>query len=120
MAGCIPADIELLSIYDCYPITVLITLEDAGFCLKGEGGRFIAQHDLSYQGDLPCNTHGGQLSMGQASFAGGMSHIIEAVRQLRGEGGERQVARNHVAFVNGNGGVMSTESSLILGRTDYV
>lgn len=58
--------------------------------------------------------------MGQASFAGGMSHIIEAVRQLRGEGGQRQVARNHLAFVNGNGGVMSTESSLILGRTDYV
>ncbi len=120
MAGCEPADIDLLSLYDCYPITVLITLEDAGFCAKGEGGIFVTQHDLSYQGDRPCNTHGGQLSMGQASFAGGMSHVIEAVRQLRGEAGERQVARNHLAFVNGNGGVMSTESSLILGRTEYV
>lgn len=58
--------------------------------------------------------------MGQTSFAGGMSHIVEAVRQLRGEAGERQVVRNNLAFVNGNGGVMSTESSLILGRTEYV
>ncbi len=120
MAGCGPADIDLLSLYDCYPITVLITLEDAGFCAKGEGGLFVTRHDLSYQGDMPCNTHGGQLSMGQASFAGGMSHVIEAVRQLRGEAGERQTARNNLAFVNGNGGVMSTESSLVLGRNENV
>ena len=118
MAGLKPADIELLSLYDCYPITVIITLEDAGFCAKGEGGCFVADNDLTYRGDFPCNTHGGQLSMGQASFAGGMSHIIEVVRQLRGEAGERQVARNRLAFVNGNGGVMSTESSLILGRAE--
>jgi acetyl-CoA C-acetyltransferase len=116
MAGCTPAEIDLVSLYDCYPITVLITLEDAGFCSKGEGGAFVAGHDLTYQGDLPCNTHGGQLSMGQPSFAGGMSHVIEAVRQLRGEAGPRQVASNNLAFVNGNGGVMSTECSLVLGR----
>lgn len=115
MAECTPADIDLVSLYDCYPITVIITLEDAGFCSKGEGGAFVAGHDLTYKGDLPCNTHGGQLSMGQPSFAGGMSHVIEAVRQLRGQAGPRQVAGD-LAFVNGNGGVMSTESSLVLGR----
>ncbi len=120
MAECGPADIDLVSLYDCYPITVLITLEDAGFCAKGEGGSFVARHNLTYQGDFPCNTHGGQLSMGQPSFAGGMSHIIEAVRQLRGEAGIRQVPQNRLAFVNGNGGVMSTESSLVLGRTEHV
>lgn len=116
MAGLVPGDIDLVSLYDCYTITVLITLEDAGFCPKGLGGKFIADTDLTYNGDLPCNTHGGQLSCGQASFAGGMSHVIEAVRQLRGEAGPRQVRRNRLALVNGNGGVMSTQACLILGR----
>lgn len=116
MAGVQARDIDLVSLYDCYTITVLISLEDAGFCNKGEGGKFVSNTDLTYQGDLPCNTHGGQLSCGQASFAGGMSHVIEAVRQLRGEADSRQVRRNRLALVNGNGGVMSTQCSLILGR----
>lgn len=116
MAGLQPADMDLLSLYDCYPITVLISLEDAGFCPKGMGGDFVQSHDLSYMGKLPCNTHGGQLSCGQASYAGGMSHLTEAVRQLRGEAGPRQVKNNRLAFVNGNGGVFSTECSMILGR----
>lgn len=116
MAGRTPSDIDLVSLYDCYTITVLISLEDAGFCPKGAGGRFVADTDLTYKGELPCNTHGGQLSCGQASFAGGMSHVIEAVRQLRGEAGSRQVAKNRLALVNGNGGVMSTQSCLILRR----
>lgn len=116
MAGLKPSDIDFVSLYDCYTITVLITLEDAGFCAKGEGGAFVAENDLSFRGTLPCNTHGGQLSCGQASYAGGASHIIETVRQLRGTAGQRQVARNRLAFVNGNGGTLSTQSSLILGR----
>lgn len=116
MTGRTPGDIDLVSLYDCYTITVLITLEDAGFCPKGAGGRFVADTDLTYKGDLPCNTHGGQLSCGQASFAGGMSHVIEVVRQLRGEAGPRQVRKNRLALVNGNGGVMSTQSCLILER----
>lgn len=109
-------DIDLVSLYDCYTITVLISLEDIGFCAKGEGGRFVETTDLTFQGSLPCNTHGGQLSCGQASFAGGMSHVTEAVRQLRGEAGRRQVQNNRLALVNGNGGVMSTQCCLILGR----
>lgn len=116
MAGVQIQDIDLVSLYDCYTITVLISLEDIGFCSKGEGGSFVEKTDLTYKGTLPCNTHGGQLSCGQASFAGGMSHVTEAVRQLRGEAGARQVSNNRLALVNGNGGTMSTQCCLILGR----
>lgn len=120
MAGCKREDISMVSLYDCYTITVLITLEDAGFCPKGEGGNFVQSIDLTYKGELPCNTHGGQLSFGQPSFAGGMSHITEAVRQLRGQAGQRQIVKNDLAFITGNGGVFSTESCLILGRDGVV
>ncbi|NMC26708.1 MAG: thiolase family protein [Syntrophomonadaceae bacterium] len=116
MAQLTVKDIDLVSLYDCYTITVLISLEDLGFCHKGEGGRFVERTDLTYKGNLPCNTHGGQLSFGQPSFAGGMSHVIEAVRQLRGEAGQRQVSNNRRALVNGNGGTMSTQCCLILER----
>jgi len=115
MAGVTPAEIDLVSAYDCYTIMVLLTLEDAGFCAKGHGGRFVEEHDLTYRGDLPVNTHGGQLSFGQAGIAGGASHVTEAVRQLRGEAGDRQLPRCDLAFVNGNGGTMSEEVSLVLG-----
>ena len=76
----------------------------------------MESRDLSYRGPLPLNTHGGQLSFGQPSYAGGMSHLTEAVRQVRGQAGKRQIKNPRLAFVNGNGGVMSTQSSLILGR----
>lgn len=116
MAGVSPREIDLVSVYDCYTITVAITLEDAGFCAKGQGGPFIEAHDLTWKGDFPVNTHGGQLSFGQPGLAGGMSHITEAVRQLRGEATGRQVRDCELAYVNGNGGVLSEEVSLILGR----
>src|SRR5229473_5656615 len=61
MAGLQPQDMDFVSPYDCYTITVIVTLEDAGFCKKGQGGAFVWDHDLSYAGDFPCNTHGGQL-----------------------------------------------------------
>ncbi|HKA52294.1 MAG TPA: thiolase family protein [Candidatus Binatia bacterium] len=115
MAGVGPRDMHFVQPYDCYTITVLVTLEDAGFCKKGEGGRFVEEHGLSYKGDLPCNTHGGQLSFGQPGLAGGMSHVIEGVRQLMGRGGERQVKEATIGYVNGNGGIMSEQCSLILG-----
>ena len=115
-AGVSPEDVDLVSVYDCYTITVLITLEDAGFCPKGGGGPFVAEHDLTYRGDLPLNTHGGQLSFGQPGLAGGASHVTEAVRQLQGRAGSRQVPNCELAFVNGNGGVMSEQASLVLGR----
>lgn len=116
MAGIGRKDIGLASIYDCYTITVLLTLEDAGFCRKGEGGRFVSERSLRYDGDFPVNTHGGQLSFGQAGLAGGMSHVTEAVRQLQGRAGQRQVKGLECAYVNGNGGIMSEQVSLILGR----
>ena len=116
MAGIGREDIGLASIYDCYTITVLLTLEDAGFCGKGEGGRFVEEHDLRYNGDFPVNTHGGQLSFGQAGLAGGMSHVTEAARQVQRRAGERQVKGLEFAYVNGNGGIMSEQASLILGR----
>lgn len=115
-AGVTPSDVDLLSVYDCYTITVLLTLEDAGFCAKGDGGPFVADHDLTFAGDLPCNTHGGQLSYGQAGLAGGASHVTEAVVQLRGAAGDRQVDDCALAFVNGNGGVLAEQCSLVLER----
>jgi acetyl-CoA acetyltransferase len=116
MAGVRRDQIGLASIYDCYTITVLLSLEDAGFCGKGEGGRFVEERDLRYHGDFPLNTHGGQLSFGQPGLAGGMSHVTEAARQIQGRAGERQVKELELAFVNGNGGIMSEQASLILGR----
>ena len=116
MAGIRRDQIGLASIYDCYTITVLLSLEDAGFCGKGEGGKFVEEHDLRYHGDFPLNTHGGQLSFGQPGLAGGMSHVTEAARQIQGRAGERQVKELAFAFVNGNGGIISEQVSLILGR----
>ena len=117
-AGVAHGDIDLLSVYDCYTITVILTLEDAGFCAKGDGGPFAADHDLTYAGDLPCNTHGGQLSYGQAGLAGGASHVTEAVVQLRGDAEGRQVPDCGLALVNGNGGILAEQCTLILERVD--
>lgn len=116
MAGAGPRDIDLVSVYDCYTIMAAISLEDAGFVEKGKVGPFLEEHDLTFAGDLPLNTHGGQLSFGQPGLAGGMSHITEAARQLMGRANGRQVANCELAFVNGNGGMMSEEVSLVLGR----
>ncbi len=116
MAGLKPADMNLVCPYDCYTITVIVTLDDAGFCKKGQGGRFVQEHDLTYAGDLPCNTHGGQLSFGQPGLAGGMSHVTEGIRQLMGRGGARQVRNARLGYVNGNGGIMSEQASLVLER----
>jgi acetyl-CoA acetyltransferase len=111
-AGIARSDVDLCEIYDCYTVTVLITLEDYGFCPKGEGGRFVADGRIGPGGSLPVNTGGGQLS---SSYMWGMTPISEAVIQVRGQGGERQVPRHDVALVSGNGGVLSTHATLLLG-----
>ncbi|MGZ0145312.1 thiolase family protein [Rhodococcus qingshengii] len=114
MAGVQRSDIDVASIYDCYTITVLMSLEDAGFCEKGTGMEWVKQHDLTFRGDFPLNTAGGQLSFGQAGMAGGMHHVVDGVRQLMGRAGEAQVEDCNTAFVTGNGGIMSEQVALIL------
>jgi acetyl-CoA acetyltransferase len=114
MAGLAPGDMDMAQVYDCYTITALLTLEDAGFCEKGTGARFVRDHDLTFRGDFPVNTHGGQLGFGQPGMAGGMTQVIEAVRQLQGRCEERQLARHDLAYVSGTGGVMSEQTALIL------
>jgi len=101
MAELKPTDISMVSLYDCYTITVLISLEDAGFVPKGEAGAFVESTDITYKGSLPINTHGGQLSYGQPQVGGGMSHVTESVRQMQGLAGDRQVENLDYCFVNG-------------------
>ena len=114
MSGRTRADVNLIDVYDCYTITVLMTIEDSGFCPRGEGQRFVREHDLSFAGDFPCNPYGGQLGFGQAGLAGGMSHITDAARQLMRRSEGHQVPDADVAFVTGNGGLMSEQVALIL------
>ncbi len=114
MAGLQPSDMHMAQIYDCYTVTVLLTLEDAGFCEKGRGMDFVRERDFTFKGDFPMNTHGGQLSFGQAGSAGGMSQVIEALHQVQGRAGARQLKRHELAYVSGTGGVMSEQGALIL------
>jgi acetyl-CoA C-acetyltransferase len=114
MAGISRDDVDMASLYDCYTITVLLTIEDAGFCKKGEGLRFVKEHDLTFRGDFPLNTHGGQLSFGQAGLAGGMSHVTEAARQIMHRAADNQMEKCDTVFVSGTGGILSEQVALIL------
>src|SRR5215831_20197902 len=113
MAGIGLRDVDVVELYDCYTFTVIVTLEDYGFCPKGEGGPFVAEHHTGPGGRLALNTGGGQLS---SFYMWGMTPVSEAVIQVRGDGGARQAARHDVALVSGNGGVLSTHSTLVLSR----
>lgn len=112
MAGLAPADIDVAQIYDCFTIVPIITLEDYGFCKKGEGGHFVEGGRLEIDGDLPMNTSGGLLS---ETGMPGMQLIIEGVRQLRGEA-VTQARRAETCIISNQGGVMQSHSTLILGR----
>ena len=119
-AGYGPAEMDFVQAYDDYPIMVAIQLEDLGFCKKGEVGRFLEQHSFAWNGSLPLNTGGGQLSCGQSGAGGGMIGLVEAVRQLRHEAKARQVVTARRGLVSGYGMVgyghgLST-SSVILER----
>jgi acetyl-CoA acetyltransferase len=111
MAGIDLEDVNLVELYDCYTFTVIVTLEDYGFCAKGEGGPFVADGHTGPGGSLPVNTGGGQLS---AYYLWGMTPLSEAVIQVRGEGGERQVKKHDICLVSGNGGHLTTHSTLVL------
>lgn len=95
--------VDFAELYDDYPVAVLMQLEDLGFCEKGKGVEFVQAHDFTVHGDFPLNTGGGQLSRGQPGLAGGHLHVVEAVRQLKGEAGRSQVARTRTALVTGLG-----------------
>lgn len=114
MAGRTPADMQGAQIYDCYTIAVLLALEAAGFAAKGEGLALLRTRDLTFAGDFPLNTNGGQLGFGQAGGAGGMTHVIEGYRQVAGRAGARQIAGCDRMFVSGNGGIMSEQVALVL------
>jgi acetyl-CoA acetyltransferase len=114
MAGITPSDVDVLMGYDSFTITALLHLEDLGFCEKGEGGPFVEDGKLGPGGSLPMNTNGGGLSYAHPGMYG-MFLIVEAVRQLRGECGERQVAGEEVAVAHGSGMVLSCMSTLVLG-----
>jgi acetyl-CoA acetyltransferase len=111
MAGVTTGEITACQIYDCYTYTTLVSLEDYGFCAKGEGGAFAASGALGPGGTLPTNTGGGQLS---AYYMWGMTPLSEAVIQARGAGGERQVAGNDLILISGNGGILDHHSTLIV------
>ncbi len=115
-AGVGPGDIDVAEIYDSFTITLLVELESIGFFGRGEAGAAAAEGALTHGGELPCNTHGGLLSYGHSGAAGGMFHVVEAVRQLRGEAEARQVPGAELAFVHGDGGILSAHGSMVLGR----
>ncbi|MEO5640710.1 MAG: acetyl-CoA acetyltransferase [Sphingomicrobium sp.] len=107
-------DIDLLQLYDAFTITPILFLEDLGFCPKGEGGRFVEDGRIAPGGALPVNTSGGGLSFGHPGMFG-LFTIVEAVRQLRGECGDRQVAGAETAIAHGNGGVLASQATVVLG-----
>jgi acetyl-CoA acetyltransferase len=102
-AGVSRDDVDVFELYDDYPVAMPMTLESLGFIERDKVGEFIDSHDFSFEGDFPINTSGGQLAEGQAGLAGGLVGVIEAVRQLKEEGGARQVKGAKTALVSGLG-----------------
>lgn len=115
-AGLVPADIDLVELYDAFTINPILFLEDLGFCRKGEGGAFVEGGRIAPGGDFPMNTNGGGLSCTHPGMYS-IFLVIEAVSQLRGDAGARQVRDSEVALVHGNGGVLSSQATAILARS---
>jgi acetyl-CoA acetyltransferase len=111
MAGVGVDDVDLCEIYDCYTYTTLVTLEDYGFCKKGEGGSFVSEGRLGPDGSLPTNTGGGMLS---GYYMWGMTPVSEGVIQTRGQGGDRQVPKHDVVLVTSQGGILDYHGCLVL------
>jgi acetyl-CoA acetyltransferase len=119
MAQIGPADVDMLSLYDAFTLTPILFLEDLGFCPKGEGGRFVANGAIAPGGRLAVNTSGGGLSYCHPGMYG-LLVMIEAVRQIRGECGKRQIADCEIALAHGNGGVLSSQCTVVFGGASTV
>jgi acetyl-CoA acetyltransferase len=117
MAGLAPKDMDVVELYDAFTINTILFLEDLGFCAKGEGGRFVADGALAPGGKLAVNTNGGGLSCVHPGMYG-IFALIEAVRQLRGDCGERQIKGAKTALAHGNGGMLSSQATAILGTEE--
>ena len=118
-AGLGPQDMDMAELYDAFTINTILFLEDLGFCKKGEGGGFVANGRIAPGGALAVNTNGGGLSYCHPGMYG-LYLLIEAVRQIRGECGQRQLGKHDTAIVHGNGGVLSAQSTVILGGAGTV
>ncbi|ARP85166.1 thiolase [Bordetella genomosp. 9] len=116
-AGVGPRDIDVVGVYDAFTINTILFLEDLGFCAKGEGGAFVSGGNIAPGGSLPVNTNGGGLSYCHPGMYG-LFLLIEAVRQLRGECGDRQVPGAEIALAHGNGAVLSSQYTVILGGAE--
>ncbi|MEW1973850.1 acetyl-CoA acetyltransferase [Microbacterium profundi] len=114
IAGYSPRDVDVVQVYDAFTINTILFLEDLGFCEKGEGGSFVADGNIAPGGGLPVNTNGGGLSYCHPGMYG-LLMIIEAVRQIRGETGDRQISDHQLALVHGNGGTLSSQVTAVLG-----
>ena len=106
---------DFAQIYDCFTSVAIVELEDLGFCAKGEGGPFVEAGHTNLGGTIPMNTHGGLLSHSHTGHPGAMFALTEAVTQLRGDGGQRQVTNAEVGLIHGQGGVLSSHCTLVLG-----
>jgi acetyl-CoA acetyltransferase len=115
MAGYGPKDMDVAGVYDCFTGTVIMMLEDLGFCPKGEGGRFVADGHMTYGGQIPSNTHGGLLSFAHSGMPGSLFHFHEVIAQLRGQCGERQVKDARLGLVHSLGAGFATNATTILG-----
>ena len=119
MAGIGPSEVDHVMVYDAFTITTLLFLEDLGFCPKGEGGAFVSSGAIAPHGTLPVNTNGGGLSCNHPGMYG-LFTLIEAVEQLRGTCGARQVQGAEIALAHANGGVLSSQATAILGTAATV
>ena len=115
MAGCAPGDMDVAGVYDCFTGTLLMMLEDLGFCQKGEAGPFVADGQITYGGQIPVNTHGGLMSFAHSGMPGALFHFHEVIQQLRGECGDRQVDRANLGIVHTLGAGFATNATTILG-----
>jgi acetyl-CoA acetyltransferase len=114
MAGVELNDIQFAELYDCYTMTVLMTLEGYGFCAKGEGGPFVADGKTGPGGSFPVNTGGGELS---AYYMWGMTPISEAVIQIRGEGGARQLPKHDLGLASAQTRTLATHAAMVLSTS---